>query len=92
MTVYYARRTSDGMIKIGYTGTAVWFRMRMLSREHGELQVLMTHAGHRAEEKAAHDRHSGRPTIWKYSAPAGTAARALSGPTGRYGFTPDRAR
>lgn len=56
MVVYYARRTSDGMIKIGQTTSAVWFRMHELAREHGELQVLMTDAGYRAEEKVAHDR------------------------------------
>lgn len=56
MAVYYARRTSDGMIKIGYTGCAVWFRMYMLAWDHGELQVLMTQAGYRGEEKEAHER------------------------------------
>lgn len=42
--VYYVRRASDGMIKIG---TTVHFKARMkaLVNEHGELQILMTHPG-----------------------------------------------
>lgn len=53
--VYYLRRTSDGMIKIG---TSVNFRSRFNDHcgEHGELQVLLICAGSYAEEGAAHSK------------------------------------
>lgn len=51
--VYYIRRVSDGMIKIG---TTTEFRKRMAThrKEHGELQILLTHSGTRKEEREAH--------------------------------------
>lgn len=51
--VYYFRRVSDGMIKIG---TTTDFRTRMAThrREHGEVQILLTHSGGPDEEKAVH--------------------------------------
>ena len=54
--VYYSRR-ADGMIKIG---TTVHFkdRMKALSREHGDLQVLLTHPGSIDEEAEIHGRFS----------------------------------
>ena len=52
--VYYVRRISDGMIKIGYS-TMIKERLRGLRAEFGELQLLMTHSGGRAEEEAAHE-------------------------------------
>jgi hypothetical protein len=53
--VYYLRRTSDGMIKIGTSGK---FRPRLGAhlRAHGELQLLLTHAGSFSEETKARDR------------------------------------
>ena len=51
--VYYIRRTSDGMVKIGTTA-AFKSRMNALRAEHGELQILLTHSGGRAEELKAH--------------------------------------
>jgi len=53
--VYYLRRTSDGMIKIG---TSEKFRPRFGAhrRAHGELQLLLTHAGSFSEETKARDR------------------------------------
>lgn len=52
--VYYTRR-ADGMIKIG---TTVHFKARMkaLTNEHGELQILLTHPGSCKEEDAMHKR------------------------------------
>ena len=51
--VYYIRRTSDGMVKIGTTGA---FRKRMATfrNEFGEIQILMTHSGGRPEELKMH--------------------------------------
>lgn len=51
--VYYFRRMSDGMIKIG---TTTEFRKRMAAhrREHGEIQILLTHSGGPKEEAEVH--------------------------------------
>lgn len=51
--VYYIRRMSDGMIKIGTTAE---FRKRMATHrgEHGEIQILLTHSGTIKEEREAH--------------------------------------
>lgn len=51
--VYYFRRVSDGMIKIG---TTTEFRQRMAThrREHGEIQILLTHSGGPREESEIH--------------------------------------
>lgn len=51
--VYYIRRVSDGMIKIGTTTS---FRTRMAThrKEHGEIQILLTHSGTRKEERESH--------------------------------------
>lgn len=51
--VYYIRRVSDGMVKIGTTRE---FRKRMATHrnEHGEMQILLTHSGTRKEEREAH--------------------------------------
>ncbi|SRR6266571_2337937 len=53
--VYYIRRTSDGMIKIG---TITVFRRRMAThrREHGEIQILLTHGGAAKDEHAIHQK------------------------------------
>ena len=47
--VYYIRRVSDGMIKIG---TTTEFRRRIAThrKEQGEIQILLTHSGGRKEE------------------------------------------
>jgi hypothetical protein len=52
--VYYAQR-ADGMIKIG---TTVHFKARMkaLTNEHGELEILLTSPGSMDEETEMHDR------------------------------------
>jgi hypothetical protein len=51
--VYYLRRESDGLIKIGFTSN---YRVRLssLRREHGPLRLLLATAGARGEESAAH--------------------------------------
>lgn len=51
--VYYLRRVSDGMVKIG---TSANFRGRLHthSYQHGALQVLLICAGRRPEEHATH--------------------------------------
>jgi hypothetical protein len=59
--VYYIRRTSDGMIKIGFTSD-IDKRMTDLQREHGELQLLHTAPGARPEEDALHKRFA----AWNY--------------------------
>lgn len=51
--VYFIRRTSDGMIKIGTT-TAFGRRMSTIRGQHGALQILLTHGGARAEEQKLH--------------------------------------
>jgi hypothetical protein len=55
--VYYIRRVSDGMVKIGFS-SAISTRLSDLEREHGELQLLHTSPGGRAEEDALHDQFS----------------------------------
>lgn len=54
--VYYLRRVSDGMIKIG---TTVVFRSRLTQhrRDHGELQILLIRGGTRDEEAEAHRKY-----------------------------------
>lgn len=53
--VYYVRRESDGLIKIGTTGR-VDRRMATLEHDHGPLQLLLTHDGDRAAEERMHAR------------------------------------
>lgn len=53
--VYYIRRVSDGMIKIGTT-TAFRNRMAAHRKEHGEIQILLTHSGGTEEEYAIHQK------------------------------------
>lgn len=68
--VYYLRRKSDGMIKIG---TSVKFRGRLTThrREQGDFQLLLIHAGSFGEETGAHGKFRlyqvGR-TEWFYPA------------------------
>lgn len=52
--IYYLRR-SDGDIKIGTTCRPVR-RLSVLTREHGILQLLLTHSGGRQRERELHDR------------------------------------
>jgi hypothetical protein len=52
-TVYYVQR-SDGLVKIGYTGRLLQYRLSALRREHGPLEVLATHKGGRDAERAQH--------------------------------------
>lgn len=52
--VYFIRRTSDGMIKIGTTA-AFDNRMQALRGEFGEIQVLWTQSGGRPLERKMHD-------------------------------------
>lgn len=64
--VYYVRRVSDGMIKIGTTG-ALAQRMSTLRGQHGPLQVLLVLGGDREEEAEAHrlfDAHRIGRTEW----------------------------
>lgn len=51
--VYYVRRLSDGLIKIGTSGL---FRKRFsdLQGEHGPMQILLTHRGGRKTEDQMH--------------------------------------
>lgn len=53
--VYYIRRISDGMIKIGTTRS---FRARMntIRAEHGEIEILLTHSGDAKKEREMHAR------------------------------------
>jgi hypothetical protein len=51
--VYYLRRESDGIIKIG-TSTELWRRRRNLARQHGPLQLLLSHCGTHAREHEMH--------------------------------------
>jgi hypothetical protein len=52
-TVYYVRR-ADGLIKIGYTGRDLRYRLSNLRQEHGPLEVLATHEGGYVAEQANH--------------------------------------
>lgn len=54
-TVYYVQR-ADSLIKIGYTGRPLQYRLSALRREHGPLEVLATHKGGRDAEDAQHKR------------------------------------
>lgn len=51
--VYFIRRTSDGMVKIGTTGSFPQ-RMNAIRAEHGEIQVLFTRSGSRKLEQQMH--------------------------------------
>lgn len=51
--VYYLRRSSDGLIKIGMTET-FWRRLSQLRCEHGDMQILLTHRGGWRDEADAH--------------------------------------
>lgn len=51
--VYYLRRHSDGMIKIGFSASYPG-RLTSLRGEHGELSLLLAYAGGRKEENQAH--------------------------------------
>jgi len=53
--VYYVQRSSDGLIKIGFT-TNLTNRLRTLVREFGPLVVLGHHQGHRGIERSMHKR------------------------------------
>lgn len=55
--VYYLRRVSDGMIKVGFTAS---LRKRLVEhrRAHGPLEILLVHGGDRDEEGESHDRFS----------------------------------
>ncbi len=53
--VYYLRRPSDGAVKIG-TSSEFFRRHRNLARQHGELQVLLTHCGAYEREHELHQR------------------------------------
>lgn len=55
--VYYIRRVSDGMIKIGFS-TSFEDRIAKHRRDYGTLQVLLVHGGGRLEEGSAHSRFS----------------------------------
>lgn len=54
-TVYYVQRIDD-LVKIGYTGRDLRYRLSNLRGDHGPLKVLATHKGGRAAEKAQHAR------------------------------------
>jgi hypothetical protein len=72
--VYYIRRMSDGMIKIG-TSTTPAKRIATHRREQGEIQILLMHSGGRKEEQEVHRKldvyrpgrsewfHSSRPLL-----------------------------
>lgn len=53
--IYYIRRVSDGMIKIGTT-TAFRNRMATHRKDHGEIQILLTHSGGPRDEHAIHQK------------------------------------
>ena len=53
--VYYVRRESDGMIKIGTSRTFAT-RFAALSQEHGPLLILAVHRGAHREEHLVHAR------------------------------------
>lgn len=55
--IYYVRR-ADGLIKIGTTRELV-NRMSSLQKEHGDLEVLLTHRGSYAREKELHGQFAG---------------------------------
>lgn len=59
--VYYVRRVSDGMVKIGFS-SRISTRLTSLEREHGELQLLHTEPGGQAEEDERH----GQFSAWHY--------------------------
>lgn len=51
--IYYLRRTSDGLIKIG-TSRRFAARLNALRGEHGQLQLLLAHAGSYEREDELH--------------------------------------
>jgi hypothetical protein len=51
--VYYVRRESDGLIKIGTSGS-LNSRLAALRAEHGPLRLLLTHVGDRGREQNLH--------------------------------------
>ena len=51
--IYYLRRSSDGLIKIGTTGN-LSSRLSSLRGEHGEIRLLLTHNGSYARETELH--------------------------------------
>jgi hypothetical protein len=51
--VYFVRRESDGLIKIG-TSRGLAARMRSLKRHHGSLRLLAVEGGERREEAVLH--------------------------------------
>jgi len=53
--VYYVRRVSDGMIKIGYSAS-LHTRTNTHRRVHGPLQVLLVHGGDGDTEHAMHNK------------------------------------
>jgi hypothetical protein len=56
--VYYLRRESDGLIKIG-TSSRFGNRLRTLRGEHGPLRILLTHVGDREREQKLHATFAG---------------------------------
>lgn len=66
--VYYIRRESDGLIKIGTSGN---FRRRLpqLRAEHGALRILATHRGGREREQDTHKRFAGQHVIGEWFRP-----------------------
>lgn len=54
-TVYYVQR-ADGLIKVGFTGRPLQYRLSQLRTEHGPLEVLATHKGGRDAERIQHRR------------------------------------
>lgn len=55
--IYYVRRESDGMIKIGTSRVAAE-RLYTLKNAHGPLRLMATHGGGFKEEHEMHDRFS----------------------------------
>jgi hypothetical protein len=75
--VYYLRRVSDGMIKIG---TSARFRTRLAQHRkiHGELQILLIRGGSRDEEADAHAKYRYyRPDRMEWFYPAQPVLRSL---------------
>lgn len=53
--VYYLRRVSDGMVKIGFSASPK-ARLDDHRREQGQIQVLLVHGGDRGDENSVHNR------------------------------------
>jgi hypothetical protein len=73
--VYYLRR-NDGLIKIGTT-RSYKTRYRNLRSEHGELKLLLAHAGGPAEEAEIHRRHAADRTEGEWFRPSVTLLEAI---------------